>query len=59
VEVDVETAIELLLDQGLLPRAKEVQDLVRPEPCAVPAMPAPVVDLQAYDRLLEEWKEVG
>jgi hypothetical protein len=52
-------ALGLLLDQGVVPRAKEVQELVRPEPCPVPVMPAPVVDLQSYDRLLDQWKEVG
>jgi hypothetical protein len=59
VEADVETAIDIILGQGLLPRAKAVQALVAPAPAEIPAMAAPVVDLKPYDALLEPWKEVG
>ncbi|HEY3059526.1 MAG TPA: IS21 family transposase [Chloroflexota bacterium] len=52
-ESEIETALNLLLDQRVLPTFDAVRDLVRP-PAAqqVPELGAPVLDLSVYDRLL-------
>ena len=54
MECEVETALSLLLDDGRLPTAQAVKDLVRPETPVVPAVSIPEVDLTSYDTLLEE-----
>lgn len=52
-EVDVATALELLLENELPLSLKAVRDLVRaPGTPAVPHVATPVVDLTVYDRLL-------
>jgi hypothetical protein len=51
-EADVEAALALLLESGAPPAFDAVRDLVRPPQPPVPALPPPVLDLAAYDRLL-------
>lgn len=52
-EAEVDTALQLLLDQGTPPRFDTVRDLVRvPTATRVPVVSPAVVDLQVYDRLL-------
>jgi Mu transposase, C-terminal domain len=51
-EADVEAALTLLLESGAPPAFDAVRDLVRPPRPPVPALPPPVLDLAAYDRLL-------
>lgn len=52
MECEVETALSLLLDDGRLPTAQAVKDLVQPEPPVVPVVSIPKVDLTSYDALL-------
>jgi len=59
IECDVETAVELLLDNGQQPLADIVKELVSPSTPEVPEMPAPEVKLDEYDRLLEHREEVA
>jgi len=55
---EVEAALELLLDEGRLPRFEAVQELAcRPRPEEVPEMAPLAVDLGSYDGLLSV--EVG
>ena len=54
MEAEVETALGLLLEQGVVPRIDRVKALVSPSACAVPEMEAYTVDLGDYDALLEE-----
>src|SRR5436190_14840960 len=52
-EGDVETALELLLEQGTVPAFDAVRDLVHvPSPTRVPTLSPAVLDLSVYDRLL-------
>ena len=52
-ESEVETALILLRDAGLVPTFDAVRDLVRaPQDMVVPAVAAPVYDLTRYDHLL-------
>lgn len=52
-EAEVETALGLLLDQGMTPTYDAVRDLVRiPSTSAIPVLSQPVIDLGVYDRLL-------
>ena len=52
-EGDVETALELLLEQGTVPAFDAVRDLVHlPATTRVPALRPAVLDLSIYDRLL-------
>src|SRR5204863_5969497 len=52
-EVEVDTALPLLLAQGTVPTFAAVHALVRvPGPTRVPALPPAVVDLRRYDPLL-------
>jgi len=55
LEVDVEAALELLLSSRKLPLFDAVKELVAgARTPSIPSMAAPIVDLTAYDRLLEE-----
>lgn len=52
-ESEVETALTWLLDQQRVPTFDTVRDLLQPPTlAAVPAITAPVLDFQVYDRLL-------
>lgn len=52
MEADVELALELLLEEGVVPMADQVKALVAPESPVVPEIAVPQVDLSAYDALL-------
>jgi hypothetical protein len=57
MESDVERALEVMLETSALPLAEHVTAMVAPpEPQQVPALAPLVVDLGAYDTLLE-WRE--
>jgi len=59
-EGDVETALELLLEQGMVPAFDAVRDLVHlPSPTRVPVLHAAVLDLGVYDRLLTAGSTAG
>jgi len=62
-ETEVEAALALLLEQGLVPTFDAVQAVVRsPLPVPVPVVTAPVVSLGVYDRLIPSQRtseEVG
>ncbi len=58
MESDVEVAIEILLEQGLAPGSESVKDLVSPEKVEIPDMPAPKVELDEYDVLLDYGQEM-
>jgi hypothetical protein len=52
-EAEVETALNLLLEQGVVPTYDTVRDLVHvPTKSSVPVLRKPVIDLSIYDRLL-------
>jgi len=53
MEVEVETALQLLLDQKTPPRIDQVKALVSPSLPSVPQMQAYEVDLAHYDALLD------
>jgi transposase InsO family protein len=59
LECEVEAAVELLLSEGEVPLASQVKELVEPSQPEVPDLPALVVDLEAYDKLLVEREEVA
>jgi hypothetical protein len=59
MEVEVETGLELLLEQKQTPRFERVKALVCPEAPALPEMPAYEINLGDYDALLECVEEVG
>jgi hypothetical protein len=52
MESEVEQALLLLLEAGVVPKAEEVKDLVAPEKPAVPQLQTPVVSPSEYDALL-------
>jgi hypothetical protein len=54
MESDVEAAVDLCLEEGRVPRADVVKELVVPATPEVPEMEVPQVDLGAYDALLGE-----
>ena len=58
MEAEVEVALELLAEQGQVPRFDRVKALVAPEVPQVPQMDAYEVDLQEYDGLLDAAGEV-
>ncbi len=59
-ELEVETALALLLDAGTVPTFDAVRDLVRePQPVAVPHLSAPALDLSRYDQLLPSQDAAG
>jgi hypothetical protein len=52
-EAEVEAALTLLLEQGLVPTFDAVRDLVRvPQASRIPALSRAALDLSVYDRLL-------
>jgi hypothetical protein len=53
LESEVQIALELLLENGVLPTIEAVRDLVRPLPPESLVLPVPNVDLGTYDQLLE------
>ena len=59
MESEVETALELLLDQKEVPLAESVKALVIPREPEIPHMVLPPVDLTEYDTLLEMPTEVA
>jgi len=59
MEVEVGAALELLLDQGMLPTLDQVQALLNPNRTVVPEMAPLKVDLQEYDGLLVQQGEVA
>lgn len=52
MEADVESALDLLLDEGRTPVVESVKALVGPTETSVPDMAVPTVDLGGYDVLL-------
>ncbi len=54
MESEVEVALDLLREEGGLPRAGAVKALVSPQTTEIPEMARPVVDLEEYDGLLSE-----
>lgn len=57
-ESDVETALTLLLEAGTHPTLVAVRDLVHlPEPCSVPQIQSPTLDLSPYDQLIPSRRE--
>ena len=52
MEVDVEQAIKVLMDEGTVPIADKVKDLVAPDKPTIPALAIPNVNLNSYDELL-------
>ncbi len=59
MEADVETALELLLEEGELPRFNKVEPLVVAPRPSVPEQDPLEVDLSSYDGLLENLEEVA
>lgn len=59
VEADVETALEILDEQKIVPTVDEVKALVTPQRPDIPILSLPEVELFEYDSLLEACKEVG
>jgi hypothetical protein len=57
LESEVETALGLLLDAGVVPFADAVKALVSPAMAEIPEMAVPTVDLAVYDALLVERRE--
>jgi hypothetical protein len=54
LESEVEAAIAVLLEQGLVPSPDAVKELVSPEKPSVPKLHEPRVDLTTFDALLHE-----
>ena len=59
MECEVETALELLLNEGRLPLVDRVKSLVEPSTPEVPDLAVLVVDLGEYDKLLTEKEAVA
>jgi len=53
METEVEAALELLLDEGVVPEIERVKALVSPQMPEHPEVTIPEVDLSGYDGLLE------
>ena len=53
LESEVETALELLLAERMVPLADRVRPLVEPATLQVPELAVPAVDLAIYDALFE------
>ena len=58
LESQVESVLERLLAGGTLPTGDAVKAFVEPDRPEVPELAVPVVDLDAYDELLEQLAEV-
>jgi hypothetical protein len=58
MERDVEHAITVLMDEGVVPTADKVKDLVVPDKPTIPDVVIPDVDLSGYDELLIGCAEV-
>ena len=54
LESDVEAALDLLLAEGVVPRADAVKALVSPSTAEIPQIARPVVDLKEYNALLSQ-----
>ncbi len=54
MESEVEVALELFLAEGILPLCDDVKPLVERSESEVPELAVPVVDLAAYDELLDQ-----
>jgi hypothetical protein len=52
MEIEIETAIEQLLRDGVAPHVDRVRAMLKPVEVDVPLLNAPVVDLGSYDSLL-------
>lgn len=52
MESDVEVALQLQLDAGIVPSADEIRDRVAPIELEIPDIPVPVAELAEYDGLL-------
>jgi hypothetical protein len=59
MESEVETALRLLLEEGVLPRFDKVEALVVGERPSVPEQEPLTIDLGSYDDLLEGLEEVA
>ena len=59
MESEVETAVQLLLDEGTVPLADRVKALVAPGSPEVPALAIPEVDLAGYDDFLSAGEAVA
>ncbi len=54
MESEVEAALELFLAEGIVPLCDDVKPLVERSETEVPELAVPVVDLAAYDELLDQ-----
>jgi hypothetical protein len=54
LESEVDAALQLLLEQGLVPDPDTVKELVSPSRPPAPSLAIPDVDLRAFDQLLSE-----
>jgi len=58
MEIDVEHVITVLMDEGTVPMADKVKELVAPDKPTIPDVAIPNVDLNSYDELLIGCAEV-
>ncbi len=58
MEADVEHALRMLMEKGVVPIADKVKELVAPHKPAIPEVTIPSVDLRNYDELLIGCSEV-
>jgi len=59
LQSDVETALQLLLDEGVRPDSDAVKSLLSSESVTVPELAVPEIDLNEYDALLDSALEVA
>jgi hypothetical protein len=59
MESEVETALELLLEEGVVPTCDRVKALVVTAEAELPDLAVPEVSLEVYDALLEGASEVA
>ena len=59
MESEVEAVLVTFLDEGILPLCDEVKALVQRVVPEVPDLAVPLIDLAAYDELLEQLEEVS
>jgi hypothetical protein len=58
METEVESALELIQEEGIIPCAEVVRELVEPRRVEVPDLHVPTVSLTEYDALLSNGQEV-